>query len=271
MEQKALARTGVEVPVIGLGTWRYEAGPEPLRRGIELGAVLIDTAERYETEEAVGRAIKGIRSRVFVATKVRHESLGYEDVLRAAEGSLSKLGLDCIDLYQIHRPNPSVPIAETMGALDALVDAGKVRFLGVSNFSVAEFCAAQAVSRHPIVSNQVRYSLVYRMIEDDLLPFCQQHGVTVIAYSPLSRGMANLNEGLGSETLQAVAKAEGRTPAQVAINWCISKANVVAIPRASTIAHVEDVCAASGWRLSRESVARLEAAYTTPIVKTDMA
>jgi aryl-alcohol dehydrogenase-like predicted oxidoreductase len=190
--------------------------------------------------------------------------------MHAADRSLSKLGVDVIDLYQIHRPSPTVPIAETMGALDALVDAGKVRFIGVSNFSVAELREAQAAGRHPIVSNQVRYSLVYRTIEDELLPYCQKHGITVIAYSPLSRGIANLNEGLG-ETLHAVAKAEGRTPAQVAINWCIAKPNVVAIPRASTIAHVEDVCAASGWRLSPESVARLEAAYTRPIVKSDMA
>jgi diketogulonate reductase-like aldo/keto reductase len=268
MEHKVLGSTGVSVPVIGLGTWRYVGGPEPLRRGIALGANLIDTAERYGTEEAVGRAVEGIRSSVFVATKVRHENLRYEDVLRAADNSLLALGTEWIDLYQIHRPNAEVPIAETMSALDELVDMGKVRYIGVSNFSVVQFQAAQAASRHPIVSNQLRYSLVNRTIEDALLPFCQKHGVTVIAYSPLSRGISNLTGGLSDQALMRIAAAEGRTPAQVALNWCISKPNVIAIPRASTVAHVEDICAACGWRLSEESTAVLEAAYSGPIIRT---
>jgi diketogulonate reductase-like aldo/keto reductase len=271
MEQKFLGNTSVRVPAIGLGTWRYDAGVEPLRRGIERGAALIDTAERYGTEDIVGKAIEGVRSRVFVATKVRHENLRYDDVLRAADNSLMALGIDRIDLYQVHRPNPDVPIAETMAAMDALVDAGKVRFIGVSNFSVAQLQEAQAVCRHPIVSNQLRYSLVNRGIEDEILPYCQQHGVTVIAYSPLSRGIPNLIGGLTDQALLQVAAVEGRTPVQVALNWCISKPNVTAIPRASTVAHVDEICAASCWRLSEVSVALLEAAYSGPIVRTEMA
>lgn len=271
VEQKVLGKTDVRVPAIGLGTWRYSGGPEPLRRGIALGATLIDTAERYGTEAAVGRAIARLRSRVFVATKVRHENLRYEQVLRAADSSLLELGIERIDLYQIHRPSQQVPIAETMAALEMLVDAGKVRFIGVSNFSVAQLKSAQAASRYPIVSNQVRYSLVNRAIEDELLPYCQRHGITVIAYSPLSRGLANLVGGLGDRALMRVAAAEGRSPVQVALNWCISKQNVIAIPRGSTVAHVEDICAASDWRLSEESITMLEAAYSGPIVRTEMA
>ena len=261
MKRKPLGNTGETVPEIGLGTWRYAGGSVPLQAGIALGADLIDTAERYGTEDAVGEAIAGIRDKVFVATKVRHENLRYDDVLRAADNSLTKLGIDCIDLYQIHRPNPEVQIAETMRALDELVDAGKVRFLGVSNFSVAQMEEAQAESKNRIVSNQVRYSLIDRTIERDLLPYCQAHDVTIIAYTPLARGLKKFEEGLHNNALAEVARAEGRTEAQVALNWCISKQNVVAIPRASTVPHVEDVCAASGWSLSAESVERLEAAY----------
>jgi diketogulonate reductase-like aldo/keto reductase len=261
MDLTRLGSTDEKIPEIGLGTWQYTGGSAPLQRGIDLGAVLIDTAERYETEDAVGEAIAGRRSEVFVATKVRHENLRHDDVLSACENSLRRLRIERIDLYQVHRPNPAVPIAETMAALDRLVAQGKVRFIGVSNFSVEQFEAAQAATQNRIVSNQVRYSLVDRTIEADMLPYCQRNGVTVIAYSPLARGAANLHGGLRDSALTTVARREGRSEIQVALNWCIGKPNVIAIPRASTIAHVDDVCAASGWRLAPESVATLEAAY----------
>ena len=114
MELKELGNTGVMVPEVGLGTARYTGGAEPLRRGIELGAFLIDTAEMYRTEDAVGQAVKGIRDRVFIATKVLGSHLRYDQVMRAAESSLRQFGTDYIDLYQIHWPNPSLPIKETM-------------------------------------------------------------------------------------------------------------------------------------------------------------
>jgi diketogulonate reductase-like aldo/keto reductase len=261
MLSKKLGDSGERISEIGIGTWQYAGGPRPLQRAIELGASLIDTAERYGTEGAVGEALYGLRSKVFLATKVRHENLRYADVLRAADNSLKQLRMDHIDLYQVHRPNPEVPIAETMAAMDELVDAGKVRYIGVSNFSVAQMEAAQAASRHPIVSNQVRYSLVDRTIEQDLLPYCQRKGITVIAYTPLARGVGNFQRGTSGNALREVAETEGRTEAQVALNWCIAHDNVVAIPRASTVEHVEDVCGASGWRLSSESMDRLDRAY----------
>ena len=261
MEYKVLGSTGETIPAIGLGTWRYSAGSAPLRSGISLGAALIDTAERYGTEEAVGKAIRSLDSEVFIATKVRHENLHYADVLQAADNSLRRLGVERIDLYQIHRPNPEVPIGETMRALDQLVAAGKVRYIGVSNFSVAQLEAAQAVTGNRIVANQVRYSLVDRTIERNLLPYCQRNDVTVIAYSPLARGIGALRDGLNDNALTDVAEAEGKTEAQVALNWCISKDNVVAIPRASSLAHVADVCGAAGWRLSPASIDSLERAY----------
>jgi diketogulonate reductase-like aldo/keto reductase len=260
MEHKTLGDTGERIPEIGLGTWQYTGGPVPLRMGIALGATLIDTAERYGTEDAVGEAIRGLRRQVFVATKVRHEHLRYADVLRAADNSLRTLGIDHIDLYQIHRPNPEVPLEETMQALDELVAAGKVRYIGVSNFSVTQCQAAQSLTRNRIVSNQVRYSLADRTIEADLLPYCRNNDITVIAYSPLARGIEKIRGSLDQGVLERVAQAEGRTPAQVALNWCTARDNVIAIPRASTIEHVGDVCAASGWRLSPSSMALLDGA-----------
>lgn len=158
MEYRELAATGVKVPEIGFGTWQYRGGSEPLRKAVELGASLIDTAEMYGTEEAVGAAIKGIRQKVFIATKVSGNHLRYDEVLRAADGSLKRLGIDTIDLYQIHWPDPAVPIAETMGAMEQLADAGKVRFIGVSNFYLKNLREAEAcMTKHRIVANQVKY------------------------------------------------------------------------------------------------------------------
>ena len=189
MEYKELGRSGVSIPEVGQGTWRYRGGPEPLRRGIELGATLIDTAEMYRNEDAVGAAIRGIRDRVFVATKVLGSNLRYDQVLRAAEKSLKELGDDVIDLYQIHSPSHSVPIAETMRAMEALVDRGVVRYIGVSNFSVAQLRDAQAaMPNNPVVSNQVLYNLKRRSIERDLIPYCVEQGITVMAYTPLADG-----------------------------------------------------------------------------------
>src|SRR5919204_2597283 len=189
IELKQLSNTGVMVPEIGLGTWKYRGGVEPLRRGIELGAYLIDTAEIYRTENVVGQAIQGIRERVFIATKVSGEHLRYDQVLRAAEGSLRLLGTEVIDLYQIHWPNARVPIQETMQAMETLVDRGQVRYIGVSNFSLRELRAAQAVmTKYPIVSNQVLYNLNHREIERDLLPYCEAQQIPIPAYTPLDDG-----------------------------------------------------------------------------------
>ncbi len=160
INQKQLGGTDVMLPEIGLGTWKYRGGAEPLRHGIELGAFLIDTAEMYRTEDVVGEALGGIRERVFIATNVLGSNLKYDQVLRAAEKSLRLLGVDYIDLYQLHWPDSRVPIRETMRAMEHLVDTGKVRYIGVSNFSVEEMEEARAaMTKHPIVSNQVLYSL----------------------------------------------------------------------------------------------------------------
>ena len=262
MEYKPLGDTDVLIPEIGLGTWAYTGGDTPLRHGVELGATLIDTAESYGTEEAVGSAIGPIRDKVFLATKVSPQNFRRKDVLAAADGSLRRLGIDHIDLYQLHWPNDAVPIEETMGAMEELWEAGKVRYIGVSNFSVAQLKGAQAaLSRTRVVSNQVKYSLADRHIEDDLLSYCQETRVTIIAYSPLEQGMDRLAGGRRREALRGVAAQAGKTEAQVALNWCINKQSVVAIPKANSVGHVEDDCGASGWYLTPEQMAALEGAF----------
>ena len=257
MEYKQLGNTDVQIPEIGLGAWAYTGGVGPLRKGISLGARLIDTAEAYGTEDVVGDAIRPMRRDVFLATKVSPSNFRYADVIKAADSSLSRLETDVIDLYQLHWPNASVPIGETMSAMDRLVEDGKVRFIGVSNFSVAQLKEAQASARNRIVSNQIPYSLADRAIERDTLPFCQEKDVTVIAYSPLAKGISRLKAGLGG-VLGDVAEATGKTEAQVALNWCVSKESVVAIPKSDSAGRTEENCNASGWRLSEAQISLLE-------------
>ena len=267
MELRPLGNTGIDIPVIGLGTWQYRGGVEPLRRGVELGAWFIDTAEMYRTEDVVGDAIEGIRGDVFVASKVSGSHLKRREVMEAADKSLRLLRIDCMDLYQVHWPDSRVPIEETMGAMEDLVDAGKVRYIGVSNFSTRQLQEAQrAMRKHPIVSNQVLYNLVDREIEDDLLPYCQRNNVTVIAYSPLDRGgltaRPKLRRRKATETLQQVAQEAGKTLAQVSLNWCLSRPWVVAIPKANRLQHVEENCAAAAWSLTSEQVRLLDEAFS---------
>lgn len=257
MNQKELGRTGVQIPEIGLGMWRYRGGVDVLRKGLESGALFIDTAELYENEDLAGQAIKRFGKRVFLATKTHHWR--YKDVMQCADASLRRLGIETIDLYQLHWPNASVPIAETMAAMEDLVQQGKVRFIGLSNFTVKEFKEAQAtMQKCKIVANQVRYSIVDRTIEGELLPYCQQNGVTVIAYSPLANSFQTLLEADHTNALDKVAKMTNKTKAQVALNWCIVKPGVVAIPKTESIQHVVENCHASGWRLTDEQIAILD-------------
>jgi diketogulonate reductase-like aldo/keto reductase len=267
MELRPLGNTGVMIPEIGLGVWKYRGGVEPLQRGIELGAFLIDTAEMYRTEDVVGQAVKGIRDRVFIASKVSGGHLRYDDVLRAAEASLRELQTNAIDLYQIHWPNSSIPIKETMRAMETLVDRGLVKYIGVSNFSVGQLRAAQAaMSKYPIVANQVLYNLNSREIEDDLLPYCQQQHVTIIAYTPLDDGRltakSRFRRSQGMTVMEEVASQVQKTLAQVALNWCTTHPNVIAIPKSDSVTRTEENCGASGWRLSPEQMQRLNEAFS---------
>lgn len=243
---------------LALGTWQYRGGVEPLRAGIELGASVVDTAESYGTEEVVGQAIRGIRDKVFLATKASPRHFWRRELIRAAEQSLKRLNTDYIDLYQLHWPNYSVPIGETMSAMEDLVQAGKIRFIGVSNFSAKEIDQAQrCLSSNRIVSNQVRYSLVDRTIEDGLWRDCERLKIAVLAFSPLATGLGNLRNFDRDDVLGKVAEETGKTRAQVALNWCLCHRPVVAIFKADRVEHVRENCGASGWRLRPDQVEAL--------------
>jgi diketogulonate reductase-like aldo/keto reductase len=182
-------------------------------------------------------------------------------LLKAADGSLKRLKVDYIDLYQLHWPNPDVPIQETMEAMEYLVIVGKVRFIGVSNFSAAQLQTAQEATAIPIVSNQVEYSLIARCIESELLPYCQANGVTIIAYSPFSYHFNNILERDKEGAIRNVASTMGKTHAQVVLNWSLRKNSVVAIPKSNSIGHVEENCLASDWNMPSRSLALLEEAF----------
>ncbi len=266
MRLKELGATGVKLPEVSLGTWKYRAGPEPLRYGIGLGANFIDTAEIYRTENIVGEALTGIRDKVFLATKVSGDHLRYDDVLAAADRSLKLLKTNRIDLYQIHWPNPDVPIRETMRAMEELVDSGKVKYIGVSNFDVHEMEEAQScLKKNKIASNQVIYNLSEREIEREVIPYCERHKITILAYSPLAQGElanpANLGSRDKTEAFKKVSDATGRTAAQIALNWCLTKPIVMAIVKAANENHVKDDCEVSDWRLSPEHVELLNKAF----------
>jgi diketogulonate reductase-like aldo/keto reductase len=247
VEYRRLGDTEEKVSTIGMGTWRIgsfrtqhekDEQVNALRKGVELGINLIDTAEMYSggrSEETVGEAVKDIREDVFIATKVSPDNLRYQDVISACSQSLRRLGSTYIDLYQVHWPNPSVPIRETMSAMEKLVEDGMVRFIGVSNFSVEETEAArQALSKNDIVSNQVEYSLSRRQTEQDILPYCAREKLTLIAYSPLAQGR------ISRDIPDAIMRRYGMTPSQVMLNWVTRNEQVVAIPKATNLSHLEE-------------------------------
>jgi len=259
MLKKELGKTGVMIPEIGLGTWQYRNGEQPLRLGVSLGANLIDTAEMYGTEEIVGRSIEGIREQVFVATKVSAEHLHYENVIRAAEASMRRLKIKTIDLYQIHWPNPRIPISETMKAMEELVKRGMIRYIGISNFSASETQEAQeALSSERIVSNQVQYNLDDREIENDLIPYCKSEKITIIAYSPLSRGGILAVRSKKGALLDEIGKKYQKSRSQVVLNWITSRDPVVAIPKADNLDHIREDCGASGWRLGHDDIRKID-------------
>jgi len=257
------------------------------QKAMALGINFIDTAEIYgrgKSEEIVGEAIRGHREEVVVATKVSPLNLSHRGVIRAAERSLRRLGIDIIDLYQIHFPNPLFPIQNTMKAMKKLVKEGKVRSVGVSNFNLKKLKAAQdALAPIELASNQVRYNLLDREIEPELLPYTKAEKITIIAYSPLAQGLLTgkytsdtrptsfiqaVNPGFSSPNLTRlaefqgnlsdIAKAHGKTPSQVALNWLMSKENVVAIPGVKNVEHAISDAGAVDWRLTDLEIETLE-------------
>lgn len=300
---RTVQAAGVSLSAIGLGTWQFgsrewgygddyaeRTAVEITHRALELGVNLVDTAEVYafgRSERILGRAIQssGVgREDVFVASKVFPIAPFEPVVKQRGHRSRDRLGVDAMDLYQVHWPNPVVPLSTTMAGMRALVEDGTTRHVGVSNFSASQWREAEAQLGSPVLSNQVSYSLIERDPERAVIPHAQEHDRIVIAYSPLAQGLLaakydadNSPSGIRStnplflprnlekakpllDALRAVASAHDATPAQVALAWVIRRPNVVAIPGASSVEQLESNVAAADLELSDEDDERLTSA-----------
>ena len=262
--------TGLDLPVIGQGTWLIEQDPrraaEALRAGLDLGMTHIDTAEMYGSggaEEVVADAIAGRRGEVFLVSKVLPSNASFEGTLRACEASLRRLRADRLDLYLLHWPG-SHPIAETMRAFERLVSERLTRFIGVSNFDVEELAAAERALRHErLAANQVLYHLGDRGIERRLIPYCAERGIAVVGYSPFGHAGFPSPASGGGRVLAEIAGRRGRTPRQVMLNF-LTRGGVFAIPKSGNPEHVRENAGAAGWRLDPEDIREIDRAFPAP-------
>jgi aryl-alcohol dehydrogenase-like predicted oxidoreductase len=288
---------GERLSAIGLGTWQFgstewgygkdyasgEAGAI-VKRALELGVNLIDTAEVYgigRSERIVGEAIRGRREEVFLATKLFPIGLPFQ-VEGRARASAKRLGVDRLDLYQLHWPSPLFPPGWTMPRMKRLLDSGLAGHIGVSNHSLAQWQGAERALGRPVLSNQVRFSLIARGPEHELLPWAQQEGRLIIAYSPLGQGLLSgkyqkspprnfrrARRAFSDESRQRlqplvdalgeIGAKHGATSSQVALAWLIRKPNVVAIPGASNVRQLEENVAAADVELTDDDDRRLTA------------
>jgi len=260
-----------QVPVVGQGTWQMAEGRHnatevaALRAGIARGLTHIDTAELYGSgaaESLFAEAISGIPRRdLFIVSKVLPHNASRAGTLRACEQSLKRLGTDYLDVYLLHWRG-GVPLAETLGALEELVDQGKIRALGVSNFDVADLEEARPLLRkHPIACNQVLYHLGERHIDTDVVAYCAKHDIAVVGYSPFGHGRFPSPTRAGGHALAAVAARHHATPRQVALAFLVRTAPLFTIPKAGTVAHAEENAGALGVSLSADDVAEIDAAF----------
>jgi len=264
-------KSGFKMPVFGIGTWqmggRFERNPDnddmadiqAIRAALDLGVTHIDTAESYAAgyaERIVGEALHGYdRSKLFLVSKVSKWNLRYDDVIKSARESLGRLKTDYLDLYLIHQPNPEIPIKETMRALDALVESGQIRNIGVSNFTVKRIEEAQAYTKNKIVANQVHYNLIFREPErQGLVEYCQIHDIMFIAWRPVQKGILTKR---GIPILDEMSRKYSKTPAQVAINWLISQKGIVTLAKTTSVVHMKENLGAVGWTMDPVDIKRL--------------
>ncbi len=264
-----MLRTGESVPQLGLGTWKMgetsgwrSLEVEALRRGIDLGMTLIDTAEMYAeggAEEVVAEAVKGQRDKLFIVSKVYPHNASRKGAIEACERSLKRLETDRIDLYLLHWPG-SHPIAETVAAFEELRKGGKIRHWGISNFDAKGL--AQVMSQtggDNCAANQVLYNLAERGIEWDLLKASRDAKVAVMAYTPLGGSQVT-----GNKAVAEVAKRHGVTPSAIAIAWTMRDPNVISIPKTANLEHLEANRKAADITLSAEDLAALDKAFPPP-------
>jgi diketogulonate reductase-like aldo/keto reductase len=271
---KPFGWTGVPVAAVGQGTWMIEGSRdaerravEALRAGLDLGMTHIDTAELYgrgRAEELVAEAVAGRRHEVFLASKVLPSNASYDGTLRACERSLARLRTDYLDLYLLHWRGGR-PLAETMRAMEALVAAGKVRYVGVSNFDVGDLEEARAALRGTrLACNQVLYHLGDRGIERRVIPWCEREGVAVVGYSPFGHDGFPSARSAGGRVLAEVGARHGKTARQVALAFLTRQPHAFTIPKASRPEHVRENAGAGGFVLPPEDVAAVDRAFPAP-------
>jgi diketogulonate reductase-like aldo/keto reductase len=269
MQQRPWGSTRYEVPVIGQGTWYLEeasrrAAREALRRGLDLGMTHIDTAEMYgagEAERIVGEAIAGRRDEVFLVSKVLPQSASRAGTRTACERSLARLGTDRLDCYLLHWRG-RYALEETVAGFEDLRKDGLILSWGVSNFDVGDLEELQALaSGATCACNQVLYNLEERAIEHGVLSWCERHGMTVTAYSPFGHSRFPAPHSSRGRVLADIAAAHGATTRQVALAFLTRRPSVVAIPKASTIAHTEQNAAAGDLHLSEAEIRSIDAAF----------
>jgi diketogulonate reductase-like aldo/keto reductase len=265
-------RDGTIVPALGQGSARLGQGRHPaaeeeeaLRTGLSLGMTVIDTAEIYgggHSEELIGRVIAGQRDHVFLVSKVWPNHVAGNGIALACAASLARLGTDYLDLYLLHWPNGVSDFSGVVAAFESLRSAGKIRAWGVSNFSVRQMeDLVQVPQGDHCATNQVPYNLGDHGIEQDLLPWCDRHGMPVMAYSPLGGPGANL---LRDPVLARIGAAHDCSAAAVALAWAIRSGNIIAIPESGSPAHVKENAVALALTLTPEQLQTLEAAHPLP-------
>jgi len=259
---------GASVPALGQGTWMMAQSPDrrsqeiaALREGVELGMTLIDTAEMYgdgAAEELVAEAVAGLRDRVFLVSKAYPQNASRARLPPACEASLRRLAVERLDLYLLHWRG-SVPLAETVEAMERLVETGKIARWGVSNLDTDDMRDLLAAGGEGCATNQILYNLSRRGPEFELLPWLHQRSVPVMSYSPVEQGRL-----VGHSALRDIAARKNVTSTQVALAWLLRQPDVIAIPKASSAAHVRDNRAAADLALDDEDLDALDRAFPKP-------
>lgn len=278
MDIRNLGNSNVKIGAIGFGTnfVRYNSETDKeliylIQYTLDLGINFFDTAEVYldgKSEGLLGKAFKKKRENVFIATKFSPEHSSFKEVLKAAEGSLKRLQTDYIDLYQIHWPNPVVPIKETINALEKLLKQGKVKHIGVSNFSLRQLKEIRKLSKFSIVSLQTEYNLLERSVEQELLPFCEKNKITTIAYTPLNSGSI-LRKGKYLKILSNLSKKYNKTISQIILNFLITHPGVVTIPATTNINHLKENAGSSDFMLEKKDIQLLAKTFATKVTNID--
>lgn len=263
-------RNGQQICPFGQGT--YQMGRQrneeirALRRGIDLGLTLIDTAEMYGTEKLVGEAVHDCRDKVFIVSKVLPSNASYEGTKRACERSLQQLNTDYIDLYLLHWIGP-YPFSETVRALVELQQEGKIRQWGMSNLDVADMKQILSLPHgKDCATNQVLYNLKKRGIEYDLIPWSKSHVIPIMAYTPLGEGRL-----YNHKTLVEIARRHDATPTQIMLAWVMRTTNIIAIPKASSITHVEENAKSLDIHLTDKDLHDIDKAFPPPMHKVQLA